>query len=175
MVELEQTAEVRCLAAAMATRQTPDFEAWDSLLPHWQQHVPREIIRCQCGQRMSSRGWRAKGLLTTLGRVPFGRSTNASNVTRAASLMTSGWTKRSIPSAISIRPAFDHHRANWLEPGSQSTQGLAEFAGSRPHLPAPEQSGQWWGRLTRGRGGCYSGRWMPLIPRRISAMCAASA
>jgi hypothetical protein len=90
MVELEQTAEVRRLAAAMATRQTPDFEAWESLLlqaarqggagvlgcllTHWQQHAPRETIRCQCGQRMSSRGRRAKGLLTTLGRVPFGRS-----------------------------------------------------------------------------------------------------
>jgi len=45
-----------------------------SLLIHWQQHAPREVILCQCGQRMSSRGRRAKGLLTTLGRVPFGRS-----------------------------------------------------------------------------------------------------
>lgn len=45
-----------------------------SLLSHWQQHAPRQIILCQCGQRMSSQGRRAKGLLTTLGRVPFGRS-----------------------------------------------------------------------------------------------------
>lgn len=74
----------------MAARQTPDFEAWESLmlqaarkggagvlgslLSHWQQHAPREIILCQCGQRMSSRGRRAKGLLTTLGPAPFGRS-----------------------------------------------------------------------------------------------------
>jgi hypothetical protein len=90
VVELEQTAEVRRLAAALAARQTPDFEAWEalmlqaarqggagvlgSLLAHWQAHAPREVIRCQCGQRMSSRGRRGKGLLTTLGPVPFGRS-----------------------------------------------------------------------------------------------------
>jgi hypothetical protein len=89
-VELEQTAEVHRLTAALAARQTPDFEAWETLglqaarqsgagvlsclLPHWQQHAPTEVILCQCGQRMSSRGRRAKGLLTTLGRVPFGRS-----------------------------------------------------------------------------------------------------
>lgn len=89
-MELEQTAEVRRLAAALAARQAPDFEAWESLmlqaarqggagvlgalLIHWQQHAPREVILCECGQRMSSRGRRAKGLLTTLGRVPFGRS-----------------------------------------------------------------------------------------------------
>jgi hypothetical protein len=89
-VELEQTGEVRRLAAALAARQAPDFEAWESLmlqaarqggagvlgslLIHWQQHAPREVILCRCGQRMSSRGRRAKGLLTTLGRVPFGRS-----------------------------------------------------------------------------------------------------
>src|SRR5437773_2036502 len=74
----------------MASRQTPDFEAWEtlmlqaarqggagvlgSLLTHWQQHAPREVILCPCGQRMSSRGRRSKGFLTTLGRVPFGRS-----------------------------------------------------------------------------------------------------
>ena len=90
MVELEQTAEVRRLAAALATRQTPDFEAWESLLlqaarqggagvlgtllTHWQQHAPREVILCPCGQRMSNRGRSSKGLLTTLGRVPFARS-----------------------------------------------------------------------------------------------------
>jgi len=86
----EQAAEVRRLAAALATRQTLDFEAWESLLlqaarqggagvlgtllRHWQQHAPREVILCQCGQRMSSRGRRRKGLVTTLGRVPFARS-----------------------------------------------------------------------------------------------------
>lgn len=89
-MELEQTAEVRRLAAALAARQTPDLEAWESLmlqaarqggagvlaslLQHWQQHAPREVILCECGQRMRSRGRRAKKLLTTLGRVPFGRS-----------------------------------------------------------------------------------------------------
>ncbi len=45
-----------------------------SLLTHWQAHAPREVILCQCGQRMSSRGRRGKGLLTTLGSVPFARS-----------------------------------------------------------------------------------------------------
>src|SRR5690349_1741606 len=45
-----------------------------SLLTHWQQHGSKQVILCQCGQRMSSRGRRAKGLLTTLGRVPFARS-----------------------------------------------------------------------------------------------------
>jgi len=45
-----------------------------SLLTHWQQHAPREKILCDCGQRMSSRGRRAKHLVTTLGRVPFRRS-----------------------------------------------------------------------------------------------------
>jgi hypothetical protein len=46
-----------------------------SLLRHWQAHAPSEVIRCpHCGQRMSSRGRRAKGLLTTLGVVPFARS-----------------------------------------------------------------------------------------------------
>jgi len=90
LVELEQTAEVRRLAAALAARQTPDFEAWESLmlqasrqggagvlgslLAHWQQHAPPEMIRCACGQRMRSRGRRRKALLTTLGRVPFARS-----------------------------------------------------------------------------------------------------
>jgi len=90
LVELEQSAEVRRLATALATRQTPDFEAWESLLlqaarqggagvlgsllTHWQQHGSKEVILCQCGQRMSSRGRRAKRLLTTLGRVPFARS-----------------------------------------------------------------------------------------------------
>ncbi len=81
---------MRRLAAALAARQTPDFEAWESLLlqaarqggagvleallRHWQQHAPREAILCPCGQRMSSRGRRPKRLLTTLGRVPFARS-----------------------------------------------------------------------------------------------------
>ena len=32
------------------------------------------MILCPCGQRMSSRGRRGKGLLATLGRVPFARS-----------------------------------------------------------------------------------------------------
>jgi hypothetical protein len=87
---LEQSAEVRRLATALAIRQTPDFEAWESLmlqaarqggagvlgslLAHWQQHGAKEVILCECGQRMSSRGRRAKRLLTTLGRVPFARS-----------------------------------------------------------------------------------------------------
>lgn len=87
---MEQTAEVRRLATALATRRTPDFEAWESLmlqaarqggagvlgtlLTHWQQYAPREVILCECGQHMSSHGRRAKGLLTTLGRVPFARS-----------------------------------------------------------------------------------------------------
>lgn len=89
-MELEQAAEVRRLATALAVRQTPDFEAWESLvlqaarqggagvlgtlLTHWQQHAPREVILCKCGRRMRSRGRRSKGLLTTLGRVPFARS-----------------------------------------------------------------------------------------------------
>src|SRR5437660_7664664 len=74
----------------MASRQTPDFEAWEtlmlqaarqggagvlgSLLTHWQAHAPRQVILCECGERMSSRGRRGKGLLTTLGQVPFARS-----------------------------------------------------------------------------------------------------
>ena len=45
-----------------------------SLLTHWQAHACPDVIRCRCGQRMTSRGRRAKGLLTTLGSVPFGRS-----------------------------------------------------------------------------------------------------
>lgn len=45
-----------------------------SLLEHWQRHAPREIILCSCGQRMSSRGRRAKQLRTTLGAVPLSRS-----------------------------------------------------------------------------------------------------
>lgn len=45
-----------------------------SLLTHWQDHASREIVRCGCGQRMTSQGRRAKGLLTTLGAVPFRRS-----------------------------------------------------------------------------------------------------
>lgn len=89
-MELEQTAEVHRLAAALAARQTLDFEAWESLLlqaarhggagvlgtllTHWQQHAPREVILCPCGQRMNNRGRSVKGLLTTLGRVPFARS-----------------------------------------------------------------------------------------------------
>jgi hypothetical protein len=89
-VELEQSAEVRRLALAMASRQAPDFEAWEtlllqasrqggagvlgSLLTHWQEHTSRELIRCECGQRMRSRGRRRKRFLTTLGPVPFGRS-----------------------------------------------------------------------------------------------------
>lgn len=90
VVELEQTAEVRRLTTALATRQTPDFEAWESLLlqaarqggagvlasllHHWQHHAPREQILCSCGRRMSSRGRRAKQLRTTLGLVPLRRS-----------------------------------------------------------------------------------------------------
>jgi hypothetical protein len=89
-VELEQTAEVRRLAATLATRPAPDFEAWESLmlaaarqggagvlgtlLADWQQHGPREEVLCDCGQRMESRGRKNKPLLTTLGRTPFARS-----------------------------------------------------------------------------------------------------
>jgi len=89
-VELEQTAEVRRLATMMAARQTPDFEAWEtlmlqasrqggagvlgSLLAHWQHHAPRQAIRCACGQRMTSRGRRGKRLVTTLGPASFARS-----------------------------------------------------------------------------------------------------
>ena len=81
---------MRRLATALAARQTPDFESWESLLlqaarqggagvlgtllTHWQQHAGREVILCDCGQRMSSRGRRGKGLVTTLGGVPFARS-----------------------------------------------------------------------------------------------------
>ncbi len=45
-----------------------------SLLAHWQRYAPREIIDCVCGQHMTSRGRRAKQLLTTMGPVPFARS-----------------------------------------------------------------------------------------------------
>ncbi len=45
-----------------------------TLLAHWQQHASRKVILCRCGHRMSSRGRYGKGLLTTLGRVPFRRS-----------------------------------------------------------------------------------------------------
>lgn len=81
---------MRRLVQALEARQTPDFESWEtlvlqasrrggagvmgSLLTHWQRHAPREIIRCACGQRMISRGRRAKELLTTLGPVPLARS-----------------------------------------------------------------------------------------------------
>jgi hypothetical protein len=70
LVELEQSAEVRRLATAMVSRQTPDFEAWEtlmlqaarqggagvlgSLLTHWQGTAPRATVLCQCGQRMTS-------------------------------------------------------------------------------------------------------------------------
>lgn len=45
-----------------------------SLLTHWQGEAAREIILCECGQRMTSQGRRVKGLLTTLGAVAFRRS-----------------------------------------------------------------------------------------------------
>ena len=45
-----------------------------SLLTQWQAHAPREVIQCPCGARMTSRGRRGKGLVTTLGAVPFTRS-----------------------------------------------------------------------------------------------------
>lgn len=45
-----------------------------SLLEHWQRHAPREIVRCECGRRMSSHGRRTKQLRTTLGAVPLSRS-----------------------------------------------------------------------------------------------------
>jgi hypothetical protein len=90
MVEPEQSAEGHRLALALATRQSPDLEAWESLmlqaahqggagvlsllLAHWQQHAPREVVLCECGGRMTSRGRRAHRLFTTLGRAPFARS-----------------------------------------------------------------------------------------------------
>jgi hypothetical protein len=90
MLALEQSAEAHRLALALAARQSPDFEAWESLmlqaahrggagvlsalLTHWQRHAPRERILCECGARMSSRGRRAKRLLTTLGPAPFARA-----------------------------------------------------------------------------------------------------
>ena len=80
---------MRRLAAALAARQTPDFEAWETLLlqaarqggagvlgallRHWEQHAPRQPILCPCGQHMRSRGRRGKRLLTTLGPVRFSR------------------------------------------------------------------------------------------------------
>lgn len=89
-MELEQSAEVRRLATALATRQTPDLEAWEalllqaarhggagvlgSLLNLWQGQAPKEAVLCACGERMNSRGRRGKGLVTTLGAVPFARS-----------------------------------------------------------------------------------------------------
>lgn len=45
-----------------------------SLLAHWQDHAAREVVLCPCGQRMTSQGRHSKGLLTTLGVVPFCRS-----------------------------------------------------------------------------------------------------
>jgi len=36
--------------------------ALGSLLIHWQGHASRQTVLCQCGQRMSSQGRRAKGL-----------------------------------------------------------------------------------------------------------------
>jgi len=45
-----------------------------TLLAHWQQHAPREVVLCPCGQRMRSQGIKAKQLLTTLGQVPLGRA-----------------------------------------------------------------------------------------------------
>jgi hypothetical protein len=45
-----------------------------ALLRHGEEHAPCEVIRCPCGQRMRSRGRRETRLLTTLGRVNFGRA-----------------------------------------------------------------------------------------------------
>lgn len=89
-MELEQAAEVRRLAAALAGAPAPDLEAWETvmlqaarrggagvlatLLAHWQQHAPRSAVRCRCGARMRSGGRRAKQLRTILGAVPFARS-----------------------------------------------------------------------------------------------------
>lgn len=74
----------------MVRSQTPDFEAWETLLlqaarqggagvlttllDRWQQHAHREVILCRCGRPMSSRGRRSKKLVTILGKVPFARS-----------------------------------------------------------------------------------------------------
>ena len=88
MVELEQSAEVHRIVAAMA-RQEIDFEAWESLilqaarkggagalgalLQKWQR-PSGDPVRCACGQVMHSRGRRTKRLITVLGTVPFSRS-----------------------------------------------------------------------------------------------------
>ncbi len=45
-----------------------------TLLNHWQQHGPSEVILCPCGQRMSNRGRHGKRLVTTLGHLPWLRS-----------------------------------------------------------------------------------------------------
>jgi hypothetical protein len=45
-----------------------------SLLTHWQDHAGRQVVRCDCGQQMTSQGRRGKRLVTTLGAVPFRRS-----------------------------------------------------------------------------------------------------
>jgi hypothetical protein len=126
-VELEQAAEVRRLATALAARQTPDLEAWESLvlqaarqggagvlgtlLTHWQQHAPREVILGKCGQRMRSRGQRSKELLRTLGRVPFARSFYPLRTT-----LLSG--------SLSRRRAFGH-RANHLFARRAPTDGAS--------------------------------------------------
>jgi hypothetical protein len=89
-VALEQTAEVRRLAAALAGGAAPDLEAWETLLlaaarqggagvlagllAHWQQTAPARAVRCDCGARMRSRGRRLKQLRTSLGTVPFARA-----------------------------------------------------------------------------------------------------
>lgn len=45
-----------------------------TLLEDWQQNGSRPPLFCECGQRMGSKGRRAKQLLTVLGKVPFARS-----------------------------------------------------------------------------------------------------
>lgn len=45
-----------------------------ALLNDWQRYASRPVVLCSCGRRMSSKGRRAKRLLTTLGQVHLRRS-----------------------------------------------------------------------------------------------------
>ncbi len=69
LVEGEQAAEVRRLAAALAARPTPDFEAWESLLLQMDlfdayEHLTAlaQLRRCPETQAPKAvRGWREAG------------------------------------------------------------------------------------------------------------------
>jgi phosphoglycerate dehydrogenase-like enzyme len=50
LVELEQAAEVRRLAAALAARQTPDFEAWELFAPACADSMARAGSQSQFAQ-----------------------------------------------------------------------------------------------------------------------------